>query len=65
MVSGPTSRAVGRLLEEEEKDDGITVLPISGLGCSSGVWDTLWIKDHCRNTVSYPKRLRIKAVWRI
>ena len=27
MVSGPTSRAVGRLLEEE--DDEIAVLPIS------------------------------------
>ena len=28
MVSGPTSRAVGRSTEEEE-DDKITVLPIS------------------------------------
>ena len=31
MVSGPTSRAVGRLLkeEEEEEDEEIAVLPIS------------------------------------
>ena len=31
MVSGPTSRAVGRLLEEEEEeeDDEIAVLPNS------------------------------------
>ena len=32
MVSGPTSRALGRLLkeeEEEEDDDEIAVLPIS------------------------------------
>ena len=30
MVSGPTSRAVGRLLkEEEEEEDEIAVLPIS------------------------------------
>ena len=34
MVSGPTSRAVGRLLKEEEEeeeddDDEIAVLPIS------------------------------------
>ena len=34
MVSGPTSQAVGRLLEEkeeeeEEEDDEIAVLPIS------------------------------------
>ena len=29
MVSGPTSGAVCRLLEEEEEDDKITVLPIS------------------------------------
>ena len=28
MVSGPTSRAVGRLVKEEE-DDEIAVLPIS------------------------------------
>ena len=24
-------------------------------------WDPLWIKDHSRNTVSYPKSLRIQA----
>ena len=32
MVSGPTSRAVGRLLEEEEEDDEIMVWPISIAG---------------------------------
>ena len=29
MVSGPTSRAVGRSTEEEEENDEIAVLPIS------------------------------------
>ena len=24
-------------------------------------WDTLWMKDHSRNTVHYPKSLRIQA----
>ena len=29
MVSGSASRALGRLLKEEEEDDEIAVLPIS------------------------------------
>ena len=66
MVLGPTSRALGRLLkeEEEEEDDEIAVLPIS-IADSYGplylCWDTLWMKDHSRNTVSYSKGLRIQA----
>ena len=68
MVLGPTSRALGRLLkeeeEEEEEDDEIAVLPIS-IADSYGPlylrWDTLWMKDHSRNTVSYSKGLRIQA----
>ena len=53
MVSGPTSRAVGR--SKEEEDDA--VLPISipdSDGSFKRRWGTLWIKHHSRNTVSYP-----------
>ena len=60
MVLGPTSRALGRLLKEEE-DDEISVLPIS-IADSYGplylCWDTLWMKDH---TESYSKGFRIQA----
>ena len=43
--------------EEEDDDDEIAVFPIS-IADSDGPlerrWDTLWIKDDSRNTVSYP-----------
>ena len=68
MVLGPTSRALGRLLkeeeEEEEEDDEIAFLPISIADSYRPLylrWDTLWMKDHSRNTVSYSKGLRIQA----
>ena len=62
MVLGPTSRALGRLLKEE--DNEITVLPISIADSYGPLYlrrDTLWMKDHSRNTVSYSKGLRIQA----
>ena len=56
--SGLVSESLSQDLPvEEEDDDEITVLPIS-IADSDGPlwrrWDTLWIKDHSRNTVSYP-----------
>ena len=71
MVSEPTSRAVGRLLqeeEEEEEDEKIAFLPNSI--ADSDVLATLGYftdKNHSRNTVSYPKSLRIQAlkVWTV
>ena len=50
-----------RSFEEEEDDDEITVLTISIADSDGRRWDTLWIKDHSRNTVSYPTSLRIQA----
>ena len=62
MVSGPTSRAVGRLLKKKMTKSRFFRFPYLTLtGCSSKCWDALWIKDHSRNTVSYPKSLRIQA----
>ena len=59
MVSGPTSRAVGRLKEEEDDDDDDEIvvcqfpyLPLMDCSNDAGI-----LKDHSRNTVSYQKTL--------
>ena len=48
MVSEPTSP--GR----SKEDDDDAYLTLTGRSSGAGVY-TLWIKDHSRNTESYPK----------
>ena len=47
--------------EKEEEDDEIAFVPISIPDCDGLRWGTSLIKDHSRNTVCYPKSLRLQA----
>ena len=58
MVSGPTSRAVGRLKKKKMMKSQFCRYPYLTL---TGHSSDARIKDHSRNTVSYPKSLRIQA----